>query len=136
MIRTSAFAVVVCLVSAAVYAQSPEQAVRKAQDAMIAAAKAGDRAAYQKFYADELQWMGSDGSIQNKQQRIASVTPNSAFNRDFQTDIKVSGNTAVESGTMVYTTDGAKHTDRVLRVFVNRNGQWQLLSHAVIANVK
>jgi len=126
----------VALFGSTLTAQSQEDAIRKAEKAMVDANKTGDRAAYQRLYADDLHWLGSDGQLLNKQQRIAQVTPNPAFNRDFQTEIKVYGEVAVETGTMAYTQNGEKHADRVLRVYIDRNGQWQLLSHAAVANAK
>lgn len=136
MNRTCMFVLVLVPVCSAAYAQTPEDAVRKAENAMVAAAKAGDRAAYQTLYADDLHWLNSDGRMLTKQQRVADVNPSPTFNRDFQTQIRVYGTTAVETGKMVYTDNGQKHTDLVLRVYVNNNGKWQLLSHATVPNAK
>ena len=103
---------------------------------MVAAAKAGDKAAYQRLYSDDLRWLNGDGRMLNKSQRIAEVSPNPAFNREWQTQVKIYGNIAVETGRMLYSQNGEKHADLVLRVYVNNGGQWQLLSHSTVANAK
>jgi hypothetical protein len=75
MNRTCGFVLGLVLVCSAAYAQSAEDAIRKAENAMVAANKTGDRAVYQKLYADDLQWLNRDGRMLTKQQRIAEVNP-------------------------------------------------------------
>src|SRR6478672_10403447 len=64
----------------ATFAQGAEDAIRKAENAMVAAAKAGDKAAYQRLYSDDLRWLNSDGRMLNKPQRIGEVSVNPTFN--------------------------------------------------------
>ena len=117
---------IILVTTIGVFAQSAEQDVRKAHDALLAAAEAGDKATYAKFAADDLRWLNADGMIQSKAQRIAGLggggTPKFS-----EIDIKVYGDTAVMLARADFP-DGRKQ--RTHRVFVKRGGQWQLVSHS------
>jgi ketosteroid isomerase-like protein len=113
-------------------AQSQEQEIRALQKALVAAVRAGDRAALDRLYADDLRWMDGDSGLLGKPARLAEVTPVPSFDRTFDTEIRFYGDVAVETGRMIYLRGGEKRQDLVSRVYIRRNGQWQLLSHAAI----
>ncbi len=109
-------------------AQSAEQEVRKTNDAILAASSTGgDKATYARLVGDDLRWINADGSIMTKAQRLAQIGggPAPTF-RDV--DVKIYGDTAV----MVARLEDAGGSNQrvVLRVFVKRNGQWQLIGHS------
>jgi hypothetical protein len=63
---------------------------------------------------------------------LAQIEPEKAgVGRTFRdTAVKVYGTTAVVILRSDWTENGRKRSGRVQRVFVNRGGQWQLVSHS------
>jgi ketosteroid isomerase-like protein len=131
MNRTCAVLLAVSLWVPALLAQSVEQAVKQANDALLAASSKGDSAAYGKLIGDDLRWVDSDGTVFTKAQRLTQIKAPSTSGRTFRDlDVKSYGNTAVAIFRSDWTVSGKKMSERVQRVFVNRNGQWQLVSHS------
>lgn len=131
MKRAYGVVVVVLLGVANTFTQSTEQAVQRVNAALLEAAGAGDKAAYSKLAADDLRWVQSDGSVLTKSQRVALLTGRRTVGRIFRdTDVKVYGTTAVLLCRSDWTANGRKMSERVQRVFVNRGGQWLLVSHS------
>lgn len=59
------------------------------------------------------------------------ITGPSTLGRTFRdVDVEVYGSAAVLFGRSDWMANGRKLSERVQRVFVNRNGQWQLVSHS------
>lgn len=122
-------AVALCLASP-LCAQSAEQAVKQTNDQLLVAAKAVDKATYAKIAGDDLRWVGSDGLVLSKAQRIAQLQGGSSDRIFRDTDVKVYGTVAVLLCRSDWTANGKKMSERVQRVYVNRGGQWQLVSHS------
>jgi len=128
----------VLLATVGTIAQSlAEQEVRKANDGILAAAASGDQAAYTKLLGDDLRWIDGDGRPSSKAERIKDLTPAAdrltlPGDRIFHdVDVKVYGTTAVLMCRSDWTdAAGLKKSQIVHRVFVNRGGQWQMVSHS------
>ena len=137
MRNASGVVALVVMATVGMVAQSAEQEVRQANDAVLAAAQAGDEVAYTKLLADDLRWIDGDGRLSSKTERLSSLTPSRdrltpPSDRIFRdVDVKVYGTIAVLPCRSDWT-DGAglKRSQIVHRVFVSRRGQWQLLSHS------
>ena len=134
---THLVAVLVLLTITRVIAQpTAEQEVRRANDEILKAVVAGDKPAYTRLLADDLRWIDGNGRQSSKAERIAGLispgdrgSPPTRTIRDV--DVKVYGTTAI-----LFMTSDFLDRDRVMqsqivhRVFMNRNGQWQLVSHS------
>jgi len=134
---THVVAVFVLLTITRVMAQpTAEQEVRRANDEILKAAVAGDKAAYTRLLGDDLRWIDGNGRQSSKAERIAGLVslddrgaPPTRIFRDV--DVRVYGTTAI-----LFMTSDFLDRSRVMqsqivhRVFMNRNGQWQLLSHS------
>ena len=134
---THVIAIFVLLTTTHVIAQpTAEQEVRRANDEILSAAVAGDKAAYTRLLGDDLRWIDGNGRQSSKAERIAGLispgdrgSPPTRTIRDV--DVKVYGTTAI-----LFMTSDFLDRDRVMqsqivhRVFMNRNGQWQLVSHS------
>jgi ketosteroid isomerase-like protein len=110
-------------------AQSPEAEVMKAQEALSAAAAAGDREALAKMFADELRWVTTEGSVRNKAQQIARVTSRTKRTLT-EWEVPVFADMAVATGRSAAA--GESQSERFLRVYVKRGAQWLLLSHVAV----
>jgi ketosteroid isomerase-like protein len=138
MTRAYGVVVFVSMATLGMMAQSSaEEEVRKANDGILAAAAAGDKAAYTKLLADDLRWIDGNGRFSSKAERIRDLTPpadrlTTPFDRIFRdVDVKVYGITAVLICRSDWTdAAGLKKSQLVHRVFVNRGGQWQMVSHS------
>ena len=113
-----------------------EQEVRRANDEILLAVVAGDKAAYTRLLGDDLRWIDGNGRQSSKAERIAGLispadrgAPPTRTFRDV--DVKVYGTTAI-----LFMTSDFLDRDRVMqsqivhRVFMNPHGQWQLVSHS------
>jgi ketosteroid isomerase-like protein len=134
---THLVAVLVLLTITRVMAQpTAEQEVRRANDEILLAVVAGDKAAYTRLLGDDLRWIDGNGRQSSKAERIAGLispadrgAPPTRTFRDV--DVKVYGTTAI-----LFMTSDFLDRDRVMqsqivhRVFMNRDGQWQLVSHS------
>ena len=134
---THLVAVLVLLTITRVIAQpTAEQEVRRANDEILKAVVAGDKLAYTRLLADDLRWIDGNGRQSTKAERIAGLvspddrgTPPTRSFRDV--DVRVYGTTAILFMTSDFL-DRARvmQSQIVHRVFMNRNGQWQLVSHS------
>ena len=134
---THLVAVLVLLTITRVIAQpTAEQEVRRANDEILKAVVAGDKPAYTRLLADDLRWIDGNGRQSTKAERIAGLvspddrgTPPTRSFRDV--DVRVYGTTAILFMTSDFL-DRARvmQSQIVHRVFMNRNGQWQLVSHS------
>ena len=125
------------------YAQSPEEEVRKVNDATLTTAQQRDVAGYSKLLGDDLRWIEGGGnnpagrSVITKAQRIANLKQpisQEAFNialkrTHTETDVKVYGNIAVLICRSDFGPEGKRMAERVHRVFAHRDGAWVLVSH-------
>ena len=113
-----------------------EQEVRRANDEILLAAAAGDKAAYTRLLGDDLRWIDGNGRLSSKAERLAGLIPPgdrpAPPTRTFRdVDVKVYGTTAILFVTSDFLdSDGVMQSQIVHRVFMNRNGQWQLVSHS------
>jgi ketosteroid isomerase-like protein len=125
--------VIVCLFGTPLLAQSAEQEIRTVNQSILAAAGKADKAAYAPLMADDLRWVGADGVVLAKDQRLAQLVAPSSAGRIFRDeDIKVYGDIAVVVLRSDWKVDGKPMSERVLRVFAKRSGRWQLLNHAAV----
>ena len=116
---------------ASLSAQTTEQDIRKLNEALLVAAAKADKAAYAQLAADDLRWVGADGLVLTKAERISRLVAPSNSGRTFRDmDIKVYGDLAVMVGRSDWKDNGKPLSERVLRVYTKRNGRWLLLNHA------
>jgi ketosteroid isomerase-like protein len=104
-----------------------EAAVRAAHDNFVKAAKAGDRAALGKIFADGLQYSHSSTKLENKQEAIdALVKSKGNFEVHSQT-IHVYGNVATIRARV--TAHGATGDTplTMLQVWVKNGNNWQMV---------
>jgi uncharacterized protein (TIGR02246 family) len=96
----------------------------------------GDAAALGRIFADDLRYVHGNGSIENKQQFLAALKRGGMkyHSIDFEeVGVRVLGDSAVVTSTprIRIFIDG-KEQDfkaRFLRVYLKRNGRWQLTFH-------
>jgi hypothetical protein len=114
-------------------AADPSDAVRKVAEGWYAAAVKQDGAALNQFLADELSYTHSGGKVQTKTEYIASVmTGPPHYESMVYSDmkIKVYGKTAVLTANAdVKLVNSPLFRVRTLHVYVENNGQWQLVAH-------
>ena len=133
MTRISIATAFCCLLSASAVAQSPEDRVKAANQAIMAAGLKGDADGVGRLLADDLRWIRSTGVLLSKSQFVATINPGIGRSKRTFTEerVAVHGDIAV----LVCRSDfvspqGEPRSERVLRVFVKRGAQWLLLSHA------
>ena len=114
-------------------AQSLEDQVRAANQAIMAAGLRGDQQAFATLVADELQWIRATGEVLSKGEYTKTINPGIAKSQRTFTEESVSvyGDIAL----LVCRSDfispqGQKRAERVLRAFIRRDGHWLLLRHA------
>lgn len=114
-------------------AQTPEDQVKAANQAIIAAGLRGDQQAFATLVADDLQWIRASGGVLGKAEYTKTINPGIARSQRTFTEesIAVYGDIAL----LVCRSDfispqGEKLAERVLRAFIRRDGQWLLLRHA------
>jgi ketosteroid isomerase-like protein len=114
-------------------AQTPEVAVKAANQAILAAGLRGDQQTFATLVADELQWIRGSGGVLGKAEYTKTINPGIAKSQRTFTDERVAvfGDIAL----LICRSDfvspqGEKAAERVLRVFVRRGTQWLLLRHA------
>lgn len=101
-----------------------EQQVKAAHEQLIEALENGNKEAEGRLMADELTWIGADGAVRTKDQVLKGpMTPP----RDLRMEgLWTFGNTAVVTGS-AEVADG--RPVKFIQEWVNRDGQWRLLSH-------
>ena len=91
----------------------------------------GNKAAVRRILADEFRGVGADGSVQNKEQLLASMKPEPMIKSLKLSDLKISlaGDTVVLTGLNTATsTRGQVLKFRFTDTFLWRDGRWQAIS--------
>jgi hypothetical protein len=91
----------------------------------------GNKAAVRRILADEFRGVGADGSVQNKEQLLASLKPEPIIASLKLSDLKISlaGGTVVLTGLNTATsTRGQVLRFRFTDTFLWRDGRWQAIS--------
>jgi hypothetical protein len=119
--------------SIGVFAADRTDGVRAAWAGWTQGAVKQDKAALERFMADDLQYAHSGGNIENKVQYIASVTNGPARYESLTLSgeqIRFYGDVAVLTA---YTDVKMVNRDlfrvRTLQVYTQKNGQWQMAAH-------
>jgi uncharacterized protein (TIGR02246 family) len=114
-------------------ATDAETAVRAVNDQRFLAMVKGDVAALERLLADDLTYTHSNGTVETKQQFLASITAKTLEYRAIEAeDVKVSlhGDTAILTGrAAVKVVNGGREMDLSLRftaVYIREGGQWKL----------
>jgi hypothetical protein len=125
-------AVVLGLFGAALLsAQDPAAEVRQALEATRQAAVKGDVATYARYAGDDLRWVGGDGMVLTKQQRLDALAKAPGGPTRYENvDIKVQGDTALVIADAIFA-DGNRN--RLVRTLMKRDGRWQMVLHAGIS---
>jgi hypothetical protein len=90
-----------------------------------------DRAAIVRILADEFRGVGGNGSVEDKKQYLASMSPNTDIKTLTLSDLNVSltGNNAVLTGlNTAKFKNGARQVYRFTDTFIWRDGRWQAIS--------
>ena len=126
---TRLFALLLAITATAV-AGDPSDGVREASLGWRQGAIRQDRAALQRFLADELVYTHGNGKRQSKADYIADVTKGPSHYESFTdrgTNVRLYGNVAVLTGLVdVKTPNGEPYRVRTFEVYVENNGRWQL----------
>jgi ketosteroid isomerase-like protein len=117
---------------ASALAQTLDDQVKAANQAIIAAGLRGDRQAFATLVADELQWIRATGEVLGKAEYTKTINPGIANSQRTFTEesVAVYGDIALLVCRSDYIRQGQKHAERVLRAFIRRDRQWLLLRHA------
>jgi len=117
-------------------AADPAKEVLAADDARIAALQKADADALQKIYADDYRLIGRNGRVVRKQDQVNGFRTGAARYTSFELlerEVQILAPTAAvvwsreRAGILVNGQDNGGDL-RYTRVYVLRNGQWQLLS--------
>ena len=118
------------------HTQSVVAAIRKLDEERIQAQIHADAAALERIYADDFIGIGPSGTVRTKPQVLVDFTSHDLKFQSITTDdvrIRVYGNTVVETGrsTMVGQDKGrvVPRDNRFTRVWVRRQGRWQLVAN-------
>jgi ketosteroid isomerase-like protein len=113
-----------------------EQAIRQQDEQRIHAQIAADVIALRRIYADDFLGIGPTGVVRNKEQVIADFTSHELTYQSITTAdvrVRIYGNAAVETGrsTMIGVDKGraVPHENRFTRVWVVKEGRWQLVAN-------
>ena len=103
---------------------------------MIARRFAADVTALRRIYADDFLGIGPTGVVRNKEQVIADFTSHELTYQSITTAdvrVRIYGHAAVETGrsTMIGVDKGraVPHENRFTRVWVVKEGRWQLVAN-------
>ncbi len=132
LILAIAFSVMPLVLPASALAQTDDDQVKAANQAIIAAGLRGDQQAFATLVADELQWIRATGEVLGKAQFTKTINPGIANSQRTFTEesVAVYGDIALVVCRSDYIRQGQKHAERVLRAFIRRDRQWLLLRHA------
>jgi hypothetical protein len=120
-------AVMFALATSGVAETRDEAAVRAAHEAFVKAAKAGDRAALEKIFADGLQYSHSSAKLENKKEAIDALVK-SKGNFDVQSqDIHVYGNAATIRAKVTARNPTGDIPLTMLQVWVKNGNNWQMV---------
>ena len=123
---------VLLILATSLFAADPADGVREASAGWRQAAIKKDKAALQRFLADDLTFFHADGKAQSKAEYIAAVTRSGRYESftDSATQIRVYGKTAVLNGYVdVKSANQLPYRVHTLEVYVENNGQWQMSAH-------
>ena len=90
-----------------------------------------DEAALQRLLADDLTYTHANGRTQNKAEYIAAVIKTGKYESftESETKIRIYGKTAMLTGFVDVKMAGADaYRVRTIEVYVQNNGQWQLIA--------
>ena len=114
-------------------ADAGDAAVREAWTGWTQGAVKQDKAALQRFMADDLQYAHSGGNIETKEQYIKSVTNGPARYESLALSgeqIRFYGNVAVLTAyTDVKMVNRDPFRVRTLQVYTQNDGKWQMAAH-------
>ncbi len=122
-----------CALVMAAYAADPADGVREAAHGWTDAAVRQDKAALDRWLANDLTYSHANGKVQNKAEYIAAVTSGPPHYESFgfhDIDIRLYGKTAVLTAFVdvkMVKTDAFRV--RTLQVYVERDGHWQMAAH-------
>ena len=118
----------------AVASTSEEQEVRDANRALAEAVRSGDVAALDRLFASDVMFVGGDGRVWNKADRLDDYRSRNRVRtaeRVEEPNVRVFGNTAIVAfaGWVEGQRDGRPVESRnyLTRVFLRRDGRWQLV---------
>lgn len=106
----------------------PADAVREAAAGWRQAAIQQDKAALDRFIADDLIYTHGSGKTESKAEYIAAVTTGPSHYTSFtpsETRIRVYGDIAVLTGYVDVVTPRSSYRVRTLEIYANNDGQWQ-----------
>jgi len=114
--------------------ENVEQTIRRLENERSQAIVRGDTATLERIYADDFSNVGSSGAVRNKAQLIAD-NKSGALKVESQTldnvNVRVYGDAAIVTGLATLKgQDKGKDISgqfRFTRVYVKRNGQWQMV---------
>ena len=117
---------------ASALAQTLDDQVKAANQAIIAAGLRGDQQAFATLVADELQWIRATGEVMGKVEFTQTINPGIANSQRTFTEesVVIYGDIALLVCRSDYIRQGEKRAERVLRAFIRRDRQWLLLRHA------
>ena len=140
LILVSATAIVICAQYATTKTEAAENAagqeeVRRVQDDLINAYVHRDINALDRALGDEYKFVADDGSVMDKAKTIASFKSGerqiTSYVRD-EERVRVYGDTAIMTyryaSKETYKGQDDSSNDRLIRVFVKRNGRWQIVA--------
>lgn len=111
----------------------PTDAVRAVAEGWYQAAIHQDKASLNKYLADDLSYCHAGGKVQTKSEYIAAVTTGPAHYESMTySDLKIKqyGKTAVLTAFAdIKMVNTPQFKVRTLHVYVENNGQWQLVAH-------
>lgn len=115
-----------------VSAQTVDDQVKAANQAILAAGLRGDQQAFATLVADELQWIRSTGEVLGKAEFTKTINPGIAKSQRTFTEESVAayGAIALLVCRSDFISQGEKRAERVLRAFIRRDSKWLLLRHA------
>ena len=124
------FFILLLAAAGCIAAAEPTEGVHEAALGWRQGAIKQDKAALQRFLADDLVYTHGGGKRQTKAEYIAEVTKGPSHYESFNesgTNIRLYGKVAVLTGLVdVKTPNAEPYRVRTLEVYVENNGKWQL----------
>jgi ketosteroid isomerase-like protein len=129
--RTIPLVLACCLWVGTARAQDPAAEVKQAMEALRQAAEKRDAALWSRYATDDLRFVGGDGVVWTKKQRLDALVKGAPAPTRFENiDVKVHGDTALVVADSVF---ASGNRNRIVRTFMKLDGRWQLVLHAGIA---
>ena len=104
-----------------------EAAVRAAHESFLKAAKAGDRAALDRIFANGLQYSHSNGNLENKEQAIAALVKSKGDFEVHSQTIHVYDKVATIRAKITAHNPAGDIPLTMLQVWVKNGNNWQLV---------